>query len=298
MLPLGEWVTWGRGLIGDVLELVPPWIIRLVEKWLFGWFYLIFSGISWVLGGGLWRWILHNALFLVGAYYVASIAFDFIAHWAVEKIESAELSRNPAIGDLMMRARYPPYARAIYNKYKDWKVRQLIIGRQPVGGFVNKVINFFSAGYWQDIRDQIYKSGLNHVSLYAIIESPQSADKYKIIRIDKNDIVGISEEFKINAEMSVKNVSGVSRLGLTLEQFLEPAHQDKAKYTSYKIMDNNCQGFTYFLLEAHGLASPELHDYIVQDLGYLNKSLPAFVIPTSNIVMFLLRFWSYIVYLN
>lgn len=293
---IGDAIPWGKGLLKNAIEMIPPWIIRLVEKWLFGWFYLFFSAVSWVFGGGLWRWILNNALFLIGAYYVASIAFDFIAHWAVEQVESAELSRNSAIKDLMMRARYPPYARAIYNKYKGWKVRQVVVGRQPVGGIVTKVINFFSAGYWQEIRDSIYKSGLNHALLLLVIES--TAGEYKIIRIEKNNVVGISENFKIDGGMTIKNVHGVSKLNLTLEQFLLPVHENIHMLKNYKVIDNNCQGFIDYILDKHGLSNPDIKEFVIQDLTYLNKSLPSFVIPVSDIGMFIMRFLTYIVYLE
>jgi hypothetical protein len=293
---IGEALPWITSIFKTAIEMIPPWIIRLVEKWLFGWFYLIFSAVSWVFGGGLWRWILNNALFLVGAYYVASILFDFIALWAVERIESVELSRNPAIKDLMMRARYPPYARAIYNKYKGWKVRQVVVGRQPVGGVITKVINFFSAGYWQEIRDSVYKSGLNHALLILVIES--EGGEHKIIRIEKNNVVGISDNFGIDGQMKIKNVHGVAKLNLTLEEFLLPVHENLEKLKNYKIMDNNCQGFIDYILDKHGVNSPEIKEYIIQDLTHLNRSLPSFVIPVSDIAMGLMKLWSYIVYLE
>jgi hypothetical protein len=293
---VSELMPWLTGIAKNIIDLIPPWIVRLVEKWLFGWFYLIFSCMSWILGGGLWRWILHNALFLVGAYYVASIAFDIMAHWAIERAESAELSRNPAIKDLMMRACYPPFSRALFNKYRGWKVRQIIVGRHSVGGFVTRLIDFFSAGVWSDIRDRVYKTGLNHTLLLLVLEGDGGG--YKVIRVEKNNVVAISDEFKIHGGMTIRNVSGSGKLGLTLEEFLQPAHHEKEKYINYRIMDNNCQGFVAFLLKAHGLLSKELEEFIIQDLEHLNKSLPSFALPVTEVVMFVLRLWSYIVYVN
>ena len=53
-----------------------------------------------------------------------------------------------------------------------------------------------------------------------------------------------------------------------------------------------------FLLKAHGLLSEELEEFIIQDLEHLNNSLPTCAQPVTEVVMFILRLWSYIVYVN
>ena len=63
-------------------------------------------------------------------------------------------------------------------------------------------------------------------------------------------------------------------------------------------MDNNCQGFIDYILDKHGIGTPEIKEYILQDLTHLSRSLPSFVIPVSDIVMFIMRLWSYMVYLE
>jgi hypothetical protein len=284
---------WANFLLGYV----PPWLVGIVEKWLFRCFYLVFSAVSWLLGGGLWNWILNNALYLAGAYFISRILFDFMAQWVVDSAEIDALSHNPTIQDLMMRARYPPFSRALYDKYKGWKVRQIIVGQHPVAPVVYQIVKTFSLGLWDKIGHTMFYSGrLHHVLLFLVLESPYN--EYKMISLDKNEVVGISDNFTINSEMIIRNVPNVKQLDITLEKFLEPAHNQKEKHLKYKIMDNNCQGFTNFLLEAHGILTSELNEFIMQDIKKLSEILPSAAFRICDFVMFISRLWAYVLYVR
>lgn len=285
---------WGK----SILDYIPPWLIRLVEKWLFSCFYVVFSAISWVFGGGLWKWILTNAIFLIGAYYVGSIAFDFISHWAVQRVESAELSRNPAIKDLMMRARYPPYSRALYDKYKSWSIRQVIVGRHPILNFFKRCLNFFSAGAWDVVSQELFKSDVNHILLLLVLESPHNGE-IKLVRLHKTEVVAISDEYTIWSNTVMKNVPNVRAAGLTLEKFLSSAHEENTKsFLNFKILDNNCQRFTEFLLEKNNLMTPQLDNFIVQDLTRMENKIPIYITPVSEFFIFISRIIIYILYIK
>ena len=286
--------SWADFLLGYV----PPWLIRLVEKWLFGGFYMIFSATSWVFGGGLWKWILTNAIFLIGAYYVGSIAFDFISHWAVQRVESAELSRNPAIKDLMMRARYPPYSRALYDKYKGWSICQIIVGRHPILSFFKRCLNFFSAGAWDQVAQELFKSEVNHVLLLLVLRSPHTGE-IKLVRLHKTEVVAISDEYTIWSNTTMKNIPGVRSMDLTLEKFLSSAHEENTKsFLNFKVLDNNCQRFTEFLLEKNGLLTSDLHEFIVQDLTRMENRIPIYITPVSEFFVFISRMLIYILYIK
>ena len=286
---IGEALPWITTIFKTAIKVIPPWVIRLVEKWLFGWFYLIFSAVSWVFGGGLWRWVLNNALFLVGAYYVASIIFDFISHWAVERIESVELSRNPAIKDLMMRARYPPYSRALYDKYRGWEVCQIIVGRHPILNIFKRLLNFFSSGRWDQVSQALFQSDVNHALLLLVLRSPNTGE-VKLVRLHKTEVVAISDEYTIWGNTSMINVPNVRAAGLTLGKLLEDAHTTNTKsFLNFKIANNNCQRFTEFILEKNGLMTDELYKFIIQDLTSMEKQIPTFITPVSEFLIFISR---------
>ena len=290
-----DWMQeWGNFLMGYI----PPWLIKFVEKWLFGWFYLAFTTVSWVFGGGLWKWILSNAIYLIGAYYIGSIIFDFISHWAVQRIESAELSRNPAIKDLMMRARYPPYSRSLYEKYKGWNVCQIIVGRHPILNFFKRCLNFFSAGAWDQVAQELFKSDVNHVLLLLVLRSPHTGE-VKLVRLHKTEVVAISDEYTIWGNTTLQNVGSVRDAALTLEQLLAAAHEENTNsFLNFRMLDNNCQRFTEFLLEKNGLLTPELRDFIVQDLSRMENKIPVFITPVSDFIIFISRLFIYISYIK
>jgi hypothetical protein len=290
-----DWAQqWRDFLIGYI----PPWLIKLVEKWLFGWFYLAFTAVSWIFGGGLWKWILSNAIYLIGAYYIGSIIFDFISHWIVQRIESAELSRNPAIKDLMMRARYPPYSRALYDKYKEWNVCQIIVGRHPILSFFKRCLNFFSAGAWDQVAQELFKSDVNHVLLLLVLRSPHTGE-VKLVRLHKTEVVAISDEYTIWGNTTLQNVPSVRIAGLTLEQLLAAAHEENTKsFLNFRVLDNNCQRFTETLLEKNGLLTDDLRKFIVQDLTRMENKIPSYITPVSEFFIFISRMIIYILYIK
>jgi hypothetical protein len=280
------------------INYVPPLLIKFIEKWLFGCFYIIFTTVSWIFGGGLWKWILTNAIFLIGAYYVGSIIFDFISHWVVQRIESAELSRNPAIKDLMMRARYPPYSRAMYEKYKRWSICQIIVGRHPLMDNAKRCLNFFSAGAWDQVSQELFKSYVNHILLLLVLRSPDNGE-VKLIRLHKTEVVAISDEYTILENTTLKNVPGVRDAALTLEQLLSVAHEENTdSFLNFRVLDNNCQKFTEFLLEKNGLLSQEMHTFIIQDLTLMVNKIPIYITPVSEFVILLIRILNYILYIK
>ncbi len=269
-------------------------VIRLVEKWVFGWFYLAFTTVSWIFGGGLWNWILSNFIFLIGAYYVGSILFDFISHYIVEKVELNELTRNPAIKDLMMRAQYPPYSRALYDKYKGWEVCQVIVGRHPILNFFKRCLNFFSNGRWDEVAQELFKSEVNHVLLLLVLRSPRG--DIKMVRLHKTEVVAISDEFTLWSSTTMKNVPHVRGAGLTLEKLLDVGN--KNSFLNFKVLDNNCQRFTEYILEKNGLLTDELREFIVQDLTRMENRIPMYITPVSEFFIFLSRLVIYILYLK
>ncbi len=280
-----------------ILDYIPPWLIKIVEKWLFGHFYIVFSAISWLFGGGLWNWFLSNFIFLIGSYYVASIVFDFISHWIVEMAEINELSRNPAIKDLMMRAQYPPYSRALYNKYKNWEICQMIVGRHPMMTFARKCLNFFSNGKWDEVAQELFNSEIQHSLLLLVLRSPTG--DIKLIRLHKTQVVAISDEYTILSNTILKNVPNVRNKGLTLEKLLEKAcEQNKKSFLTFKILDNNCQRFIEYILDKNELLTEELREFIIQDLTRMENKIPIYITPVSEFVIFIARLFVYILYLK
>jgi hypothetical protein len=188
--------------------------------------------------------------------------------------KAADLTSKP------IRLNYPPKARATLAKWGDGVVEELLIRRAPIQSFVNKALNFMTAGRWDEVRSRIGYDTLFHLSMVARVRKPNGA--VGAVIIEKNEVINISDSFKTSGTEEYKPVP--VPCCITLQAMMDKAAQRAGPdFFRYDAFTNNCQMFLDGILTANGLQTPEVKGFILQDVGQLLSQMPGFLAPVARL---------------
>jgi len=188
----------------------------------------------------------------------------------------------------------PTSVMKLINKYRDWGISNVMVGRTPVESLVQKSLDLLTAGKLTDVKRELKYDDLFHLFCVLII-SKGGVDKY--IRVEKNQVIRFNEisyeNFtKLQKDLQEKNNSryvDLARAGSILNRDGTP------KYTLYSVWINmlkkyntlrkdpfqydafnqgsgsNCQFFLNTLITASFPISvtSELSSFINQDTEYI-----------------------------
>ncbi len=161
------------------------------------------------------------------------------------------------------RDNYPPNARKVIAEFENKNIKSILVIRQPVQSFIPKAFNVITFGQFQKKLDELPYDKLYHLRMVATFDDNQK------LQIEKNEVINISknvtshskqegEEITINKPLTLKELlqGGLNKLG-------------QSKMFSYHPFTNNCQDFIIALLEGSNLLTPELSNFIKQDVNEL-----------------------------
>ena len=155
---------------------------------------------------------------------------------------------------------FPPKSRRLIAEVGDEKVVSLRLERKPILGWLN-VITF---GAYKRALKRVGYDRMYHLSI--IIN-----DKY---RLEKREVLN----FEIYKETKVKNTeyldvpippeydATINDLINITRDFMTPE-----RFSDYDVQDENCQIFIKSVLEANGLLTPDLEQFIQQDVESILK---------------------------
>jgi hypothetical protein len=156
------------------------------------------------------------------------------------------------------------------NKYGDRTINNITIYRTPINQNINLFLNLFSLGKWEQAKAKYGYDKLFHLAM--VCES-----QGKNIIIEKNEVVNISTEYKVNTLTETYPVS-LGGLKLTIRELLENTRKrigDK-KFFTYDPYFENCQDFIINILTTFNLNTKFVVEFIKQPIGELINELPPY----------------------
>lgn len=178
-----------------------------------------------------------------------------------------------------IRNDYPPRAREMLATYGNGVVKSLLIRREPIQSFINVALNFITQGKWGQAKKELNYDKLYHLSLVATLALPDGSEKTLVV--EKNEVININDNYSFNTKMAYITVPVLAPL--SFGQMMENAkNAGGANYFKYDAFTNNCQMFINLILDANGLNSPEVRDFVLQPVDALLKKLPSYTSPFAN----------------
>ena len=184
---------------------------------------------------------------------------------------------------MLIRNDYPPRVRDLINKYKDYKIINVLGAKQPIESSVQWLANTISSGKYEQAKSKLGYDNFFHVYLILRLEDGTK------LKVEKNEVINIEVISSLQKNTGSYNIGDANiRLGDFLrkgEQLMGPD-----KYFDYDGFTNNCQIYLLSLLKANGLINKDIGDFfgqdaqaVAQELGVLVSGLFRGVIKTAQI---------------
>ena len=168
------------------------------------------------------------------------------------------------------RNNYPPNARKVIESNGNKNIKNMVIIRQPIQSFINKVFNGLTFGAFQKKLDELPYDDLFHLRMVVTLEDGTR------IQIEKADVINISTNITSHSRQEEINVP--INKDLTLTDLLNGGAKVLGSNTfSYRAFGNNCQDYQMALLRGSNLDTPSLTTFVKQDTTELATISPALV---------------------
>ena len=161
--------------------------------------------------------------------------------------------------------RLPKSFQEILNKYGQYGIKAIAIGRQPLNDNIQAVLNIATLGGIKAKLKELGHDNLLHLFMVITLDDPMETK----ITLEKNQ--------SLNAFVGLPPAESYMEVPLThsfpgkedLNEFVLRSYYKRkpAKFVIYNPTSQNCQHFMLWLLEDNGLLTPELRKYIHQDVA-------------------------------
>jgi hypothetical protein len=162
--------------------------------------------------------------------------------------------------------------RKFLEKYGNEKITAIKVGRQPISGYIRKILNLLSLGKLEKGLKELKYDDLFHLYMYIKLSNG------KTFHLEKNQRIAIYEEGVKGETIDVPLKSPI-----TVIDFIEKAKKRMGdKFYPYSAIENNCQNFIANVLSANGLLNDSSRKFIHQDVESLFKKIPDYVKIIAN----------------
>lgn len=167
------------------------------------------------------------------------------------------------------RLDFPPRERALLKLYGQYEITQITICRSPINKYIEKVLDIISFGQWNHYKKQYDFDKMFHLFLVIRLSNKHA------IRIEKNEVVSISNSFKLDKDTEFCDVN-VTGKKITLDELLRNTIREVGpkQFFIYSPWNENCQKFILDILGSNELLEERSKQFIYQDLTELVSRLP------------------------
>jgi len=168
-----------------------------------------------------------------------------------------------------VRLDFPPKERGLLKLYGDFQIVQITLCRAPIHHMLDKVLNVLSFGQWENLKNENNFDRMFH--LYMVLKLSNN----HMVRIEKNDVVNITNSFKIESDAEFQDIS-LHGQQITLNQLLQNTIKTVGpkQVFIYSPWSTNCQRFLLDVLQSNGLLTEPAKHFIYQDITQLVEKMP------------------------
>lgn len=160
---------------------------------------------------------------------------------------------------------FPRKFKQTLEKYGDYEIFEVMIGRDPISKGVSSLLNFISFGKISKNLEKMHYDDLFHLYLILSLEHPVTGHQQIIhMRLEKNHVISLKEYTGIPKEFLDVNMH--NRRILLVEFVAKGKEVLGDNFVRYDAVYNNCQVFVNTLLKANELSTPETQKFIMQDI--------------------------------
>lgn len=168
--------------------------------------------------------------------------------------------------------RYPRKSRNTLNKYGQYLIKNITIGRKPVIKALEIFLNLVSVGSYNKAKKQLPYDKLFHLFMILELYDPNTKNTVNILA-EKNETINISTSLPNMNGAETQNI--LVRRATTLDDFLNNTVKKigEEPFFRYSALQYNCQHWILSNLISNGYVNEEYRKFILQNIKPLIDNL-------------------------
>ena len=166
----------------------------------------------------------------------------------------------------------PPTIRKFLENSGDVLITNAEIIRTPVSGIITKLFSLISNGQY---ITSLHEAGYDKAFHLAIIfNGDKMIDKQEVIKISKPNITKETQKLTVSVPS-----------GITFHSLFDKTRElmGNSSLTNYNAKTNNCQDFILGVLNANGMNSPQITEFVKQDAIKIFEGMPQYMEKVAKI---------------
>ena len=179
----------------------------------------------------------------------------------------------------------------------DYKINKIYLVKQQISDIRKKIMNFFSLYNYDKIINDPENSLFYHVLLIIEIQLPN--DRKKLLLLEKNNCINLSENCNIQNFQNIKRIN-IEKINYTLKQIMNETNNriGNKKYFNWSIFKNNCKKFVKEILITVKKYNKLNKQFVFQRNDIKEVKITDFATHSANCLMFIYNLFYKYVYLG
>lgn len=204
------------------------------------------------------HYIKYVSVFLLLFCVVSLLSFIFISYFILKFLKLSLDNNN------ILFYQYNKKSKKILDMYGNCKITNIYLMRQPLSKLITFLLNLFTLYNYEKLINESQDNFPYHTLI--VFEIKLENGMKKMLLLEKNNCINISENFFINNTQEIKKLK-IKRKKLTVNYVLNTTQERLGyeKYFNWHLYKNNCQEFTKEILKTIGKYNKINKEFIFRD---------------------------------
>lgn len=204
------------------------------------------------------KYIKYICIFVILFLFVSIVLFIIVSYFAFKMLKISIDDNN------ILFYQYNKNSKKLLDLYGDYKLTKIYLVRQPLSKLITFILNVITLYNYETLINETQENFPYHSLLVFEIKLPNGMKK--MLLLEKNNCINISENFLINNLQEIKELN-IKNKNFTINQILNEtqARIGNKKYFNWNLYENNCQKFTKEILKTIGKYTNKNKEFIFRD---------------------------------
>ena len=203
------------------------------------------------------NYVKYITIFLILFFLVSMLSFIIISYFVLKFLKLSMDNNN------ILFYQYNKKSRKILDLYGNCKLTNMYLIRQPFSKFITFLLNIFTLYNYEKLINESQDNFPYHSLI--VFEIKLKNGLKKMLLLEKNNCINISENFFINNCQEIKELK--LKKHYTINHILNKTQNrlGNEKYFNWHLYKNNCQEFSKEILKTIGKYNKINEEFIFRD---------------------------------
>jgi|688.fasta_scaffold396257_1 hypothetical protein len=202
-------------------------------------------------------YVKYITIFLILFFVVSMITFIIVSYFVLKFLKLSLDNNN------ILFYQYNKKSQKLLDLYGNCKLTKIYLVRQPFSKFITFLLNVFTLYNYEKLINESQDNFPYHALI--VFEVKLENGMKKMLLLEKNNCINISENFFINNSQEIKELKIKKRYTINYILNKTQTRLGNEKYFNWHLYKNNCHEFTKEILRTIGKYNKTNKEFIFRD---------------------------------